>query len=694
MTTHGWQFGVSDVANLPTSETDTGKVLAPDGSGGLTWVTASAGVTDHGALSGLLDDDHTQYHTDARALSWHGAFASTHVTGGDSHAHSAYLAKTGADTGATSSRQTFTNAVNTSAHYEIGTTKTIHAPGTRNVFLGALTGAGTVTGADNIGIGVGALQLFGAGTGNMAIGSNSLNVLSAAGTFNVAIGPNAMDSVTAAVSSNIAIGRLALSKVAANNNVAIGLAALTANVLGFGNLGIGSEALTDNDSGVYNSAIGIEALKRNVDGINCTAVGPFSASNSTSADSVLALGYAAAFSNTADGTVAIGALSAYTNTSGTNNIAIGNQALYTNSTNVNCIAIGNLALYASVANQNLGIGYGAGRYITTGANNVAIGAEAMGANSGATTANQNIAIGNLALAQAATTVNCIAIGYQALQLSQAGYAQIAIGVNALRSITSYTDHNVGIGTSALTAVTSGSGNVALGSDTLTSTTTQHHSVAIGRQAGQNATGDNCIYIGVNAGANNSRASSLFIDTSTSADPLIYGELDNDKVGINKSGPGATMHIASTATSRKVLILETAAGTVTAPVLVVQNSGANALLTLNANGRDWTFDTTTGTKHGTATGEKQAWWGATPVVRPSAYTQTYSTADKTLSAYTSDPESSAYTGIDNAQGGTPYAQLTDLNTLRVAYDNLRVFSEDLAAFVNSLVDDMQTIGMVG
>jgi len=28
--------------------------------------SGSSGVTDHGALTGLLDDDHTQYHTDAR----------------------------------------------------------------------------------------------------------------------------------------------------------------------------------------------------------------------------------------------------------------------------------------------------------------------------------------------------------------------------------------------------------------------------------------------------------------------------------------------------------------------------------------------------------------------------------------------------------------------------------------------------
>lgn len=31
---------------------------------------ATAPITDHGALTGLADDDHAQYHTDARALAW------------------------------------------------------------------------------------------------------------------------------------------------------------------------------------------------------------------------------------------------------------------------------------------------------------------------------------------------------------------------------------------------------------------------------------------------------------------------------------------------------------------------------------------------------------------------------------------------------------------------------------------------
>ena len=56
-----------------------------------------------------------------------------------------------------------------------------------------------------------------------------------------------------------------------------------------------------------------------------------------------------------------------------------------------------------------------------------------------------------------------------------------------------------------------------------------------------------------------------------------------------------------------------------------------------------------------------------------------TADDTLASYTADDESGAYTGIDNAQGATPYATVADLNALRVAYENLRALTEDLAAY---------------
>lgn len=91
------------------------------------------------------------------------------------------------------------------------------------------------------------------------------------------------------------------------------------------------------------------------------------------------------------------------------------------------------------------------------------------------------------------------------------------------------------------------------------------------------------------------------------------------------------------------------------------------------------------------------WGvftaaAAPVAQAAALTQTYSTADRTLSAYTPDAESSAYTGIDNAQGGSVYATLADLNALRVAVENLRAFTEDGVQFLNAMVDDMQAYGL--
>lgn len=94
------------------------------------------------------------------------------------------------------------------------------------------------------------------------------------------------------------------------------------------------------------------------------------------------------------------------------------------------------------------------------------------------------------------------------------------------------------------------------------------------------------------------------------------------------------------------------------------------------------------------GLKLGFYGGTPVAKAAAYTQTYSTADRTLAAYTSDTESVAYTGIDNAQAGTVYATVADLDALRTAYENLRAFVEDLAQHHNAVVDDLQALNLVG
>lgn len=106
------------------------------------------------------------------------------------------------------------------------------------------------------------------------------------------------------------------------------------------------------------------------------------------------------------------------------------------------------------------------------------------------------------------------------------------------------------------------------------------------------------------------------------------------------------------------------------------------------GGDVALPSTGGTRIGTAPTQKIGFFNATPVVQPPALTQQYSTADRTLGAYASNPESSPYTPANKAD-----ARLSDLNSLRVAYENLRVFTEDLAQFVNALVDDLQSLGLV-
>jgi Cu/Ag efflux protein CusF len=55
---------------LPAKAERADKLLAFDADGNVTARSEGGGITDHGALTGLGDDDHPQYHTDARADSW------------------------------------------------------------------------------------------------------------------------------------------------------------------------------------------------------------------------------------------------------------------------------------------------------------------------------------------------------------------------------------------------------------------------------------------------------------------------------------------------------------------------------------------------------------------------------------------------------------------------------------------------
>lgn len=74
---------LSDLSDVTTATLSNGQVLTWNTSTS-KWEnqTPSSGVTDHGLLTGLSDDDHTQYHTDGRANTWLGTKTTDNLSEG------------------------------------------------------------------------------------------------------------------------------------------------------------------------------------------------------------------------------------------------------------------------------------------------------------------------------------------------------------------------------------------------------------------------------------------------------------------------------------------------------------------------------------------------------------------------------------------------------------------------------------
>lgn len=84
------------------------------------------------------------------------------------------------------------------------------------------------------------------------------------------------------------------------------------------------------------------------------------------------------------------------------------------------------------------------------------------------------------------------------------------------------------------------------------------------------------------------------------------------------------------------------------------------------------------------------YGAAPAAQGTAFTQTFATADPTLAAFTSADMPAGGTGT--AAGGWDTA--ANRNTAIANFNALRVDHDDLARFVNSLVDNLQLKGLIG
>lgn len=165
----------------------------------------------------------------------------------------------------------------------------------------------------------------------------------------------------------------------------------------------------------------------------------------------------------------------------------------------------------------------------------------------------NIAIGNQALYPNFDGNNNIGIGSYTLLLNQNGDNNVAVGKEAIQNM-ALGNGNVGVGLQAIGGLDSGDGNTA-----------------IGFRAGVNhTTGDGNIFIGNNAGGDmvaTTNSNMLYIGNNNT---LIFGNMGNERVGINTVEPIATLHVKSNGDNP--LLLEGLKDESAGKSLVVDNDG--------------------------------------------------------------------------------------------------------------------------
>jgi hypothetical protein len=169
---------------------------------------------------------------------------------------------------------------------------------------------------------------------------------------NTAIGYNALASYTSGGSCT-AIGYTSMQATTTGaNNVAVGQYTLQANIIGNSNTAVGHAALYL-AKGDNNVAVGQQALVALTTGSDNVCIGSGSAPLLT----------------TAIGNVIVGDYSLSSVTTGSNNTIIGTSAYGGNTTTTQGVCVGALSLASTTGSRNIGLGYQAGRYISTGTTN-------------------------------------------------------------------------------------------------------------------------------------------------------------------------------------------------------------------------------------------------------------------------------------------------------------------------------------
>ena len=187
-----------------------------------------------------------------------------------------------------------------------------------------------------------------------------------------------------------------------------------------------------------------------------------------------------------------------------------------------------------------------------------------------------------------------AFGYQALYLNTTGFLNTVLGKFALRKNTKGY-YNVAVGAAVLRDNTTGRHNTAVGARTYSCNTTGHYNTAIGAEAlDKCTTGYYNIGIGYRAGHNEMGSYKLYIDSSETTTPLIYGEFDNDLIAIY-GNLGIGTRVFGTSATRTLAMLN---GTIpsTSPANAIQLYAEDVTASSELKVRDEATNVTTLSPH--------------------------------------------------------------------------------------------------
>jgi hypothetical protein len=326
-------------------------------------------------------------------------------------------------------------------------------------------------------------------------------------------------------------------------------------------------------TGVYNSTLGFESGKSLTTGVNNIFIGYQSGLFNAIGSSNIFIGNAAGYNNLSGNyNVFLGRSAGYTNSTGWGNIILGDYAGWSNTTGYQNVIMGDLAGYGnSDGAQNVFIGASSGYSNTTGSYNSFLGAE-VGKNN--TTGDYNTFFGyqagfNSGLSSYSTSIGYKAgyslgnwqagtyVGYQA-GMQSTGRQNVFVGSDAGQAFTTGAD-NVAVGAGAgssndfpVVVQATGSRNSFIGYYTGYKPLGATDNVLVGAQDPFGAThinGSYNVYLGVNAGNLSSAASrnvfigyeagktetgsdKLYIQNSSSATPLVWGDFNAKALRFN------------------------------------------------------------------------------------------------------------------------------------------------------------------